>query len=80
MIKEIQAKTILSHSNAPDPWLGIQYTMNLYRGCQHQCIYCDSRSDCYPRKTQAMVSFTITTCDDHLEKKVEPRWSASSRE
>jgi DNA repair photolyase len=21
--------------------------MNLYRGCQHQCIYCDSRSDCY---------------------------------
>lgn len=21
--------------------------MNLYRGCQHQCIYCDSRSECY---------------------------------
>ncbi len=21
--------------------------MNLYRGCQHQCIYCDSRSLCY---------------------------------
>jgi DNA repair photolyase len=21
--------------------------MNLYRGCSHQCIYCDSRSDCY---------------------------------
>jgi|AutmiccommuBRH23_1029490.scaffolds.fasta_scaffold00388_51 DNA repair photolyase len=47
MIKEIQAKSILSHSKAPDPWFGIQYTMNLYRGCQHQCIYCDSRSDCY---------------------------------
>ena len=47
MIKEIQAKTILSHSKAPDPWFGIRYTMNLYRGCQHQCIYCDSRSDCY---------------------------------
>ena len=47
MIKEIQAKTILSHSKAPDPWFGIQYTMNLYRGCQHQCIYCDSRSVCY---------------------------------
>ena len=47
MIKEIQAKSILSHSKTPDPWFGIQYTMNLYRGCQHQCIYCDSRSDCY---------------------------------
>lgn len=21
--------------------------MNLYRGCEHQCIYCDSRSACY---------------------------------
>lgn len=20
---------------------------NLYRGCQHQCIYCDSTSECY---------------------------------
>lgn len=21
--------------------------MNLYRGCTHGCIYCDSRSSCY---------------------------------
>ncbi len=21
--------------------------MNLYRGCSHGCIYCDSRSNCY---------------------------------
>ena len=21
--------------------------MNLYRGCQHGCIYCDARSTCY---------------------------------
>lgn len=33
----IQAKSILSASNG----------MNLYRGCQHGCIYCDSRSLCY---------------------------------
>jgi DNA repair photolyase len=25
----------------------LYYNMNLYRGCQHQCIYCDSRSECY---------------------------------
>lgn len=23
------------------------YTLNLYRGCNHGCIYCDSRSECY---------------------------------
>ncbi|MDR2824757.1 MAG: radical SAM protein [Prevotellaceae bacterium] len=28
-------------------WFGIDYNMNLYRGCSHGCIYCDSRSDCY---------------------------------
>ena len=47
MIKEIQAKTILSRVGGPDDWFGLYYNMNLYRGCQHQCIYCDSRSECY---------------------------------
>jgi DNA repair photolyase len=47
MIKEIQAKILVSHVRQPDPWFGLKYSMNLYRGCQHQCIYCDSRSECY---------------------------------
>lgn len=47
MIKEIEAKTLLSSAKQQDPWFGVKYTMNLYRGCQHQCIYCDSRSECY---------------------------------
>ena len=47
MIKEIQAKTILNHVKQPDSWFGLKYNMNLYRGCQHRCIYCDSRSLCY---------------------------------
>jgi len=47
VIIEIQAKTLLAHSKHPDPWFGIKYTMNIYRGCEHQCIYCDSRSECY---------------------------------
>jgi len=48
MTRTIPAKSILSKmKNGPDPWFGITYNMNLYRGCQHQCIYCDSRSECY---------------------------------
>jgi DNA repair photolyase len=47
MIKEIQAKTLLARVKGPDTWFGLYYNMNLYRGCQHQCIYCDSRSECY---------------------------------
>lgn len=34
---KVQAKGILSASNG----------MNIYRGCTHGCIYCDSRSTCY---------------------------------
>lgn len=44
---EIQAKTILASFKQPDEFFGLKYNMNLYRGCQHQCIYCDSRSQCY---------------------------------
>ena len=47
MIRKIQAKVLLSHVKQPDDWFGLKYTMNLYRGCQHRCIYCDSRSACY---------------------------------
>ena len=47
MIREIRAKVLLSHVKQPDDWFGLKYNMNLYRGCQHRCIYCDSRSECY---------------------------------
>lgn len=44
---ETEAKSLLSSYKEPDPWFGIKYNMNLYRGCQHRCVYCDSRSKCY---------------------------------
>jgi DNA repair photolyase len=48
MVRTIQAKTILSSvKDGADTWFGLRYNMNLYRGCQHGCIYCDSRSTCY---------------------------------
>lgn len=28
-------------------WFGADYNINLYKGCCHGCIYCDSRSNCY---------------------------------
>jgi DNA repair photolyase len=46
-ILPIQAKNLVNPVKQPDPWFGLRYNMNLYRGCQHRCIYCDSRSACY---------------------------------
>ena len=43
----VKAKTILSKVKYGADWYGIDYNMNLYRGCSHGCIYCDSRSNCY---------------------------------
>lgn len=47
MIKEIQAKTLLTTCKNPSHWFGVKYNLNIYRGCEFQCIYCDSRSECY---------------------------------
>ncbi|HWQ47305.1 MAG TPA: radical SAM protein, partial [Longilinea sp.] len=47
IVREIQTKTLLSSVRQPDDWFGLRYNLNLYRGCQHQCIYCDTRSECY---------------------------------
>lgn len=46
-ITEAEARGILNPVRQPDDWFGLKYNMNLYRGCQHRCIYCDSRSECY---------------------------------
>ena len=43
----VKAKTILTKVKDGSEWYGVDYNMNLYRGCSHGCIYCDSRSDCY---------------------------------
>jgi DNA repair photolyase len=46
-MKTIPAKTIITRVKCGDTWFGCDYNMNIYRGCCHGCIYCDSRSDCY---------------------------------
>jgi DNA repair photolyase len=72
MITEIRAKTILNHVKQPDTWFGLKYNMNLYRGCQHQCIYCDSRSDCYRIEDFSRIEVKINALElleDDLPRK-----------
>ena len=46
-MKFINAKTIISGYTSGSSWFGNNYNMNIYKGCCHGCIYCDSRSECY---------------------------------
>lgn len=47
MIKEIEAKSILRKFKKVDSWFVARYGMNLYRGCSHNCAYCDGRAEGY---------------------------------
>lgn len=46
-IKEIKAKSILRKHKKIDSWFVSRYGMNLYRGCTHNCVYCDGRAEGY---------------------------------
>lgn len=68
----IEAKTILSRVKGSESWYGIDYNMNLYKGCSHGCIYCDSRSDCYQIKNFNIVRGklnAISTLERELSRK-----------
>ena len=47
MIKEIVAKSILRKHKKIDSWFLSCYGMNIYRGCTHNCSYCDGRAEGY---------------------------------
>lgn len=46
-METVPAKHLVYKNQKPGQWFGYDYNMNIYRGCNHGCIYCDSRSDCY---------------------------------
>jgi len=59
-MKYLKAKTIISKVKYGADWYGVDYNMNLYRGCPHGCIYCDSRSNCYH-----IDNFDVPSCKEN---------------
>lgn len=94
-MKYIPAKTVVSNYADNNPWFGSNYNMNIYKGCSHGCIYCDSRSECYrvenfdevrakenaltKRHSPVLVKIMITTWEDELCKKIEPSVARPSK-
>ena len=47
VVQEVKAKTLLSKRINVDSWFHSNHSMNLYRGCQFACAYCDGMSELY---------------------------------
>ncbi|MBW2527643.1 MAG: radical SAM protein [Deltaproteobacteria bacterium] len=45
--REVDAKSITRLRGTVDPWFLGRYGMNLYRGCEQGCVYCDGRAERY---------------------------------
>ena len=70
----IPAKHLLHRSRSTE-WFGTDHTMNIYRGCCHGCLYCDSRSDCYQIEafdTVQAKADALRILRDDLARKVRP--------
>lgn len=70
----IPAKHILIRNKSTE-WFGTDHTVNLYRGCSHGCIYCDSRSACYRIHDFDRVKAKENALEllrDELRRKVRP--------
>lgn len=70
----IPAKHIVLRSKDTS-WFGTDHTMNIYRGCSHGCIYCDSRSACYRNDdfdTVRAKADALRIIRDDLQRKVRP--------
>jgi len=73
-MEEIAAKTLVTR-NKSTAWFGAEYNMNIYRGCNHGCVYCDSRSDCYGTRDFERVRVkkdALRIIRDDLRRKVKP--------
>lgn len=73
MTECIPAKHIVI-KNKSTQWFGLDYTMNIYRGCSHGCIYCDSRSSCYQIDDFDRIKIkenALTVIRDDLRRKVK---------
>ncbi len=73
-MQTIPAKNIVYRVKKGAEWFGADYNMNIYRGCSHGCIYCDSRSVCYQNPdfdTIKVKESALELIRDDLRRKVK---------
>jgi len=73
MLKEITAKSILRPHKKIDSWFLSSYAINLYRGCLHNCVYCDGRNEKYQVEGEFGKDISVKrNAIDLLKKELNP--------
>jgi len=68
-IREVEAKSILRKQKKIDSWFVCRYGMNLYRGCTHNCVYCDGRAEKYNVQGAFGEEVTVRTNASELRQR-----------
>jgi len=73
-IREVEAKSILRKHRKIDSWFISRYGMNLYRGCAHNCVYCDGRAEGYYVDGEFGRDVTVkVNAIDILRRELDPK-------
>ncbi len=73
MLTEINAKTILRKHKKIDSWFVSSYAINLYRGCTHNCVYCDGRDEKYQVEGEFDINVQVkANAIELLTKELDP--------
>jgi len=73
-VNEIEAKSILRKQKKIDSWFVCRYGMNLYRGCSHNCVYCDGRAEKYNVEGEFGEEVAVKmNAIEILERELDPR-------
>jgi len=73
VIREVEAKSILRKYKRIDSWFISCYGMNLYRGCVHNCVYCDGRAETYQVDGEFGTNVSVkTNAIDILRRELDP--------
>jgi DNA repair photolyase len=73
MLKEVTAKSILRKQKKIDSWFISRYGMNLYRGCAHNCVYCDGRAEKYNVEGEFGADIAVkVNAIDILRRELDP--------
>ena len=73
-ISLVKARTLLSKRIEGDSWFHSNYSMNIYRGCQFACAYCDGMSEHYHVDNYTTHIRVKTNAPEILKKELDKIW------